>query len=72
MGEEAVSSNIDAGLKALTDEVRALRTEQRELARAVDQLTQTFRSLAVHLGIVAEPYTGNKSSGRPKDLPGFA
>ncbi|MFI5412972.1 MAG: hypothetical protein ACHQ0I_00050 [Candidatus Lutacidiplasmatales archaeon] len=60
-------------LRNLREELGQMRTEQRELAQAVQQLAQTFRTLAAHLGIAAEPYVrkgGDPSSDR--DLPGFA
>jgi hypothetical protein len=58
-------------LRALKEELRELRAEQREMAKAIDQLVTTFRMLAAHLGIAAEPYVrkGHSESGR--DLPGF-
>ena len=39
----------------------------------MDELVRTFRSIAMHLGIAAEPY--RKASAAPeksRDLPGFA
>ena len=70
-----MSNSTDAGetatlLRAVQDEIAQLRAEQRELARSVEQLTQTFRALATHLGIAAEPYT--KPPGKGKEIPGFA
>ena len=47
-------------------------THKKEMARSIDQLVTTFRSLAVHLGIASEPYQkGGKSAGR-SEIPGFA
>lgn len=48
-----------------------MREEQRQMATAIQELVTTFRTLAVHLGIAAEPYVrkGQASSGR--DVPGF-
>jgi len=62
----------EAELRALREELRELKAEQREMAQAINQLVTTFRTLAAHLGIAAEPYVrkGDKSSQR--DLPGFA
>ncbi len=57
-------------LRQLREELHALREEQRELARSIDQLVQAFRSIATHLGITAEPYV--KKEKRDRDLPGFA
>lgn len=59
-------------LTALRRELAELREEQRELARAVGELTQTFRSLATHLGVAAEPYKGAPRDRRDRDAPGFA
>lgn len=48
--------NIEAELRSLREALAELRAEQQEVARAVNQLLQTFRSIAVHLGIASEPY----------------
>ena len=56
-------------LRQLREELHALREEQRELARSIDQLVQAFRSIATHLGITAEPYV--RKDHRDRDLPGF-
>jgi prefoldin subunit 5 len=64
---------VEAEVRALRQEVAELRAEQKALARAIDEMTQTFRSLAVHLGIASEPYKkATGSSSRDRDLPGFA
>jgi LPS O-antigen subunit length determinant protein (WzzB/FepE family) len=57
-------------LRQLREELHALREEQRELARSVEQLVQAFRAIATHLGITAEPYV--RKEKRDRDLPGFA
>jgi hypothetical protein len=60
-------------LRNLREELHQLRADQREMAQAVNQLVQTFRTLAAHLGIAAEPYV--RKGGEPpadRDLPGFA
>jgi len=60
-------------LRNLREELQQLRAEQKEMAQSIHQLVQTFRTLAAHLGIAAEPYVrkdGDPSSDR--DLPGFA
>jgi hypothetical protein len=59
-----------AELETMRRELAEMRNEQREIARAVTELAQTFRALAVHLGIGAEPYRSSKS-GSTRDLPGF-
>lgn len=60
-------------LRNLREELQQLRAEQKEMAQAVHQLVQTFRTLAAHLGIASEPYV-RKGSEPPadRDLPGFA
>jgi chromosome segregation ATPase len=68
-------SNTDhweAELRALREELRELRAEQREMAQAINQLVTTFRSLATHLGIAAEPYVRKGDRSAQRDLPGFA
>lgn len=62
----------EAELRMLREELRELRAEQREMAKAIDQLVTTFRTLATHLGIAAEPYTRREKSSGSRDLPGFA
>ncbi len=63
------TDRLAAELQALRTEVAELRNEQHEMARSVEQLVQTFRSLAVHLGIAAEPYKKPEKSER--EIPGF-
>jgi uncharacterized protein YlxW (UPF0749 family) len=60
-------------LRNLREELQQLRAEQKEMAQAIRQLLQTFRTLAAHLGIAGEPYVpkeGDRTSDR--DLRGFA
>ncbi len=73
MADASTRSAVEAEVRALRQEVAELRAEQKAMARAIDEMTQTFRSLAVHLGIASEPYKKN-SAGTPRDrdLPGFA
>jgi hypothetical protein len=60
-------------LRLLREELQQLRAEQREMAKAIDQLVTTFRMLATHLGIAAEPYgSRDKKAARNPDVPGFA
>jgi len=61
----------EAELRALRQELAELRSEQQELARAVNQLTTTFRTLATHLGIAAEPYERKGRRESSSNLPGF-
>ena len=62
----------EAELRMLRQEIRELRAEQKEMAAAINQLVTTFRALATHLGIAAEPYVRKDDSSRRRDLPGFA
>lgn len=61
----------EAELRSLREELSAMRKEQREMAKAIAELVTTFRMLATHLGIAAEPYTRRSSSSDARDLPGF-
>lgn len=72
MGGGAAPERVETMLSELREAIAQLRAEQRELARAVEQLTQTFRSLATHLGIAAEPYVKAGREGKSKEIPGFA
>ncbi len=58
-------------LRLLRQELQELRQEQRELAKSVEQLVTTFRMLAAHLGIAAEPYVGREKTSARRDVPGF-
>jgi len=60
-------------LRALREELAQLRAEQREMAKAIGELVTTFRTLATHLGIAAEPYVRKGKREGDRDLPpGFA
>jgi hypothetical protein len=59
-------------VKALRAELAAMRAEQRAMAQAIDQMTQTFRALATHLGIAAEPYKRGSGTSDHRDTPWFA
>ncbi|MCI4317412.1 MAG: hypothetical protein L3J96_02645 [Thermoplasmata archaeon] len=63
---------VGVEIRTLREEVQSLREEQREMAKAIDQLVQTFRTLATHLGIAAEPYKRSTKDRRDQDPPGFA
>jgi len=65
-------SAVEGEVRALRQEVAELRNGQQELLRAVEEMTRTFRTLAVHLGIASEPYKKEGSSDRKKEMPGFA
>lgn len=70
-GAGAATDRLEAELQALRTELAEMRNEQREMARAVEQLVQTFRSLAVHLGIASEPYKKPLKGGEDREIPGF-
>ncbi|HTT35498.1 MAG TPA: hypothetical protein VMH78_06495 [Thermoplasmata archaeon] len=73
MAEDGVNDRLEVELQALRAELAELRNEQREMARAIEQMVTTFRSLAVHLGIASEPYKKPaKSSQTKREIPGFA
>ncbi|HYK93861.1 MAG TPA: hypothetical protein VEY07_07470 [Thermoplasmata archaeon] len=67
----AAGDRLEAEVQALRNELAEMRNEQREMARAIEQLVQTFRSLAVHLGIAAEPYKKSEKGGESREIPGF-
>jgi len=48
-----------------------MHEEQRQMSAAVQELVTTFRNLAVHLGIAAEPYVRKGGASTGRDLPGF-
>jgi hypothetical protein len=65
--------DLTAEVKALRADLAAMRLEQRQMAQAIDQMTQTFRTLATHLGIASEPYRrGEPRADRRDAPPGFA
>ncbi len=66
---EEWSRYLTAEIETLRRELEGMRAEQRELARSVDELTQTFRALALHLGIASEPYGGRSAGGRGGSAP---
>ncbi len=72
MATSAGADRWEIELRLVREELKELRTEQREMARAIDQLVTTFRTLATHLGIAAEPYKGKEKPSSERDLPGFA
>ncbi len=64
---------LQADLAQLRQELVELRAEQREMKVAIEELVRTFRAIAVHLGIAAEPY--RKTTPGPeksRDFSGFA
>jgi hypothetical protein len=71
MAEPSDAGYLKAELGAMRRELADLHAEQREMAKSLEELTATFRSLAMHLGIAAEPYRKGGDTSR-RDLPGFA
>lgn len=70
----SASDPVELELASIRQQLTELRAEQNEMKMAVEELVKTFRSLAMHLGIAAEPYRKGGSSGdRAKDpeIPGF-
>ena len=66
------NDRLEAEIQALRSELAELRSEQREIARQVDELVQTFRSLAVQLGVASQPYKrASKHDGGQREIPGF-
>lgn len=64
---------LRAEIEALRHELAEMRSDQRELTKVVAEMRDTFRSLAIHLGIAAEPYQKKGASpSTSRDLPGFA
>jgi hypothetical protein len=73
MAEASGRSVVEAEVRALRQEVAELRDEQKAMTHAIEEMTRTFRSIAVHLGIASEPYKkAPTGSSRDRDLPGFA
>lgn len=70
MGLPAEKDRWEVELRQVREELHELRAEQRELAKAVDQLVRTFTALSTHLGITSEPYS--RKERRSDDVPGFA
>lgn len=66
---------VELELASIRQQLTELRAEQREMKQAIEELVQTFRSLAMHLGIAAEPYRksgGASDRSKGADIPGFA
>ena len=72
MTQESTPERLEVELIALREELGQLRAEQRQMATAIQELVTTFRTLATHLGIAAEPYVRKDDPARGRDLPGFA
>lgn len=55
----------------MRQEVAELRAEQRALHEAIEEMSRTFRTIAVHLGIASEPYKRGTEPERKREIPGF-
>lgn len=65
------SDRWELELRALREELERMRADQREMATSIQELVRTFRTLATHLGIAAEPYVRKGEPPRGSDIPGF-
>jgi len=75
MVDNAASDPVELELASIRQQLAELRAEQQEMKQAIEELVRTFRSLAMHLGIAAEPYRKGGSAadrGKGSDIPGFA
>jgi len=71
MVAQGSSDRLDVEVRALRAELQMVRAEQQQMAAAVRELVTTFRTLAQHLGIAAEPYVRKDEPPRDRDIPGF-
>ena len=71
MTAESSAERWEAEVRVLQEELRKMRAEQREMAAAIKDLVTTFRTLAAHLGIAAEPYVRKDEARSDRDIPGF-
>lgn len=71
MGTQAPTERWEVEIRALQEELRRMRAEQHEMAAAIQDLVTTFRMLAAHLGIAAEPYARKDGTAGSRDIPGF-
>ena len=61
---------LNVRLEELKRQVDALQTQQETLVESIQELTKTFRGLAVHLGIATDAYRlSGGSSARSKEPP---
>ncbi|MCI4322600.1 MAG: hypothetical protein L3K03_01010 [Thermoplasmata archaeon] len=72
MPEQVDLDRILAEINALRQEIGEMQKAQAELGRAMEQMTLTFRAIATHLGIAAEPYRTRSATRRDEGPPGFA
>jgi predicted nucleic acid-binding Zn-ribbon protein len=62
---------LNVRIEELKRQIDSLRAQQEALVESVQELTKTFRSLAVHLGIATDAYrpATSSSSSRNKAPP---
>ncbi|MGC2288989.1 MAG: hypothetical protein WA688_03935 [Thermoplasmata archaeon] len=75
MPGSSATDPVELELASIRQQLTELRAEQQEMKQAIEELVKTFRSLAMHLGIAAEPYRKGGSPGdreKNPDIPGFA
>lgn len=61
---------LNVRIEELKRQVEALQAQQQALVESVQELTKTFRGLAVHLGIATDSYRPSGSSqSRSKEPP---
>jgi prefoldin subunit 5 len=71
MPEQVDLDRILTEINALRQDIAQMQQAQAELGRAMQEMTQTFRAIATHLGIAAEPYRTRSASRREEGPPGF-
>jgi hypothetical protein len=74
MPANSAADPVELELASIRQQLTELRAEQQEIKQAVEELVKTFRSLALQLGIAAEPYRKGGSTGeraKSSEIPGF-
>jgi hypothetical protein len=71
MTPQLPSDRWDLEMKSLREELQRMRAEQQQMASAIQELVTTFKTLAAHLGIAAEPYVRKSDETHERDIPGF-
>jgi hypothetical protein len=69
------SDPVELELASIRQQLTQLHAEVQEMKQAVEELVRTFRAMAMHMGIAAEPYRKGSSGadrGKGTDVPGFA
>lgn len=71
MSDAGTHGVVEGEVRALRQEVAELRAEQKALLHAVEEMSATFRTLALHLGIASEPYKKGGGAESRREIPGF-